>query len=225
MEMKVSVKDQKLALYDHGHPVRVYGVSTSKFGIGNDNSTYRTPVGKMKVVNKIGAGQPPGMVFKGRQATGEVLAPDAPGRDPVISRILWLGGSEAKTVNAQNRCIYIHGTPEERNIGRPSSFGCIRMRSMDVIDLYNRVALGTQVTVIPDGLPAGAKRLPEYVSRPAARPAGLPPAFGAGVNEALANQTPATPANDRVHSASAEQRPRAKTTPLQTAPPGVDKLS
>jgi hypothetical protein len=170
MELKVSVKDQKLALYDRGQPVRVYGVSTSKYGVGDSNSSYRTPLGKLSIADKIGEGQPAGMVFKGRKATGEVLRPNAPGRDPIVSRILWLSGAEAKNGNAYDRCIYIHGTPEERSIGRPSSYGCVRMRSMDIIDLYSRISLGTQVTVTTDSLPGEAKRLQEYVYRPPVRP-------------------------------------------------------
>jgi lipoprotein-anchoring transpeptidase ErfK/SrfK len=194
VEIKVSVKDQKLALYQNGLPVRVYGVSTSKFGIGDSSSSYRTPAGKMTVADKIGGGQPAGMVFKGRRATGEVLAANAPGRDPIVSRILWLTGTEATNNNAYGRCIYIHGTPEERNIGRPSSYGCIRMRSMDVIDLYNRVSLGTQVTVTAEGLPRDAKRVPEYVWQ---RASGAPPATAFASTRSAA-QTAGTPAVGRL---------------------------
>lgn len=192
MELKVSVKDQKLALYYQGRPVRVYGVSTSKFGVGDDSRTYRTPVGKMAVADKIGGGQPAGMVFKGRRATGEVLAANAPGRDPIVSRILRLSGTEAKTGNVYDRCIYIHGTPEERNIGRPSSYGCIRMRSMDIIDLYSRVSLGAQVTVMTESLPAGARRLPEYVWRPAPKPETIAPKPAGQGRAALAGNSPFT---------------------------------
>ena len=88
------------------------------------------------------------MVFKDRRATGEVLAPDAPGRDPIVTRILWLRGLEAQNANAYSRYIYIHGTPEERNIGTRASFGCIRMRSRDVIQLYDIVGPQARVTIL-----------------------------------------------------------------------------
>lgn len=170
-ELRVSVKDQKMALYDQGQLVRVYGVSTSKFGLGDDRSSCRTPLGKMKVAKKIGNGMPPGMVFKSRRPTGEVLRPNAPGRDPIVTRIMWLAGTESKNRNTYSRFIYIHGTPEEARIGQPASYGCIRMRSMDIIDLYNRVPVGVTVKVERGGLPLDAKRMPEYVYTPPVRPA------------------------------------------------------
>jgi lipoprotein-anchoring transpeptidase ErfK/SrfK len=86
-------------------------------------------------------------VIKSRMATGEVLAPNAPGRDPIVSRVLWLRGKESQNANARERCIYIHGTAEESRIGKRASFGCVRMRSKDVIALYSRVHIGTQVTI------------------------------------------------------------------------------
>lgn len=169
-ELRVSVRDQKMALYDEGQLVRVYGVSTSKFGCGDGRSTNCTPLGKMKVAKKIGTGMPPGMVFKSRRPTGEVLPPNAPGRDPIVTRILWLSGAEKKNRNTFGRYIYIHGTPEERNIGHAASYGCIRMRSMDIIDLYNRVPVGATVKVQSGGLPSEADAVPEYVYVPPVRP-------------------------------------------------------
>ena len=173
-EMRVSVADQKLALYENGEPFRVYNVSTSKFGLGDSPSSNCTPIGKMRVAKKIGQGLPPGMVFKSRKPTGEVLRPNAPGRDPIVTRIMWLQGTERKTRNAYRRFIYIHGTPEESNIGRPASNGCNRMRSMDVIDLFNHVAEGLPVRVDKGRLPGEARRQPEYVyTAPPAPPAPL----------------------------------------------------
>lgn len=169
-ELRVSVRDQKMALYDQGHLVRVYGVSTSKFGIGDCRSSNCTPLGKMKVAKKIGSGMPPGMVFKSRQPTGEIIRPNAPGRDPIVTRIMWLSGTEPKNRNTYGRFIYIHGTPEENRIGTPASYGCIRMRSMDVIDLYNRVPVGATVKIDRGGLPLDAKQMPEYVYTPPVRP-------------------------------------------------------
>lgn len=173
-ELRVSVHDQKMALYDQGQLVRVYGVSTSRFGCGDGRSTCCTPMGKMKVAKKIGDGMPPGMVFKSRRPTGEVLRPDAPGRDPIVTRILWLSGTERKNRNTFGRYIYIHGTPEERNIGQAASYGCIRMRSMDIIDLYNRVPIGSTVKVQRGCLPPEAHSIPEYVYTPPVRPSPAP---------------------------------------------------
>lgn len=170
-----------MALYDRGQLVRVYGVSTSRFGAGDCRNSCCTPVGKLKIAKKIGGGMPPGMVFKRRHPTGEVLRPDAPGRDPIVTRILWLAGSEKKNSNSFGRFIYIHGTPEERHIGEPVSYGCIRMRSMDVIDLYNRVPVGSDVRIERGGLPAEAEAMPEYVYTPPVRPGqGIGPGSGPG---------------------------------------------
>ena len=154
--MLVSVEDQKLALYRKGKRVATYPVSTSKFGIGDRPGSNRTPIGEMEVARKIGGGQPQGMVFKGRRPTGEVLRPNSPGRDPIVTRILWLRGRESQTRNAYGRYIYIHGTPEERKIGKPASYGCIRMRSRDVARLYNQVGVGAKVKVTPGRLPSPA---------------------------------------------------------------------
>jgi lipoprotein-anchoring transpeptidase ErfK/SrfK len=150
----VSVKDQRLALLDRGTLVATYPVSTSKYGLGDWLGSYRTPLGKLEVAQKIGEGVPPGTVFKDRRQTGEILQPDAPGRDPIVTRILWLRGRELQNANAFRRDIYIHGTPEERNIGLPASYGCVRMRSADVIQLYDMVGKGAQVTIVDAPLAA-----------------------------------------------------------------------
>ncbi|MGB0992403.1 MAG: L,D-transpeptidase family protein [Akkermansiaceae bacterium] len=147
----VSVKDQKMLLVKNGSPIKTYPVSTSKFGCGDHRGSYCTPIGKMAVAKKIGRGAPAGAVFKSRRRTGEILRPDAPGRDPIVTRILWLKGT-GSTRNAFRRYIYIHGTPEERNIGKRASYGCIRMKSKDVIDLYRHLAVGSKVHVIRGGL-------------------------------------------------------------------------
>ena len=146
-EIIVSVPDQELALLKRGKVVARYPISTSKFGIGDQPGSYRTPLGVMYVSGKVGDGLPSGAVIKSRIATGEVLAPNAPGRDPIVSRVLWLRGKESQNANARERCIYIHGTAEESRIGKRASFGCVRMRSRDVIALYGRVHIGTPVTI------------------------------------------------------------------------------
>ena len=146
-DMIVSVPDQMLALVDRGKLIAQYPISTSKFGTGDSSASYRTPLGTLFVSAKIGDRLPPGAVIKNRIATGEIVAVDAPGRDPIVSRVIWLRGMEAQNQKARDRCIYIHGTPEERRIGKPASFGCIRMRSRDIIDLYDRVHIGTHVLI------------------------------------------------------------------------------
>jgi lipoprotein-anchoring transpeptidase ErfK/SrfK len=146
-EVIVSVPDQVLALVDRGRLIARYPVSTSKFGIGDSAGSYRTPLGTLFVSAKFGDNLPPGAVIKNRVPTGEVLTANAPGRDPIVARVIWLRGMEAQNRGARDRCIYIHGTPEERRIGKPASFGCIRMRSRDVIALYNSVHIGMHVTV------------------------------------------------------------------------------
>ena len=146
-DMIVSVPDQELALVDHGKLIARYSISTSKFGTGDSNASYRTPLGTLFVSAKIGDRLPPGTVIKNRIPTGEIVDVDAPGRDPIVSRVIWLRGMETQNQKARDRCIYIHGTPEERRIGKPASFGCIRMRSRDIIDLYGRVHIGTHVLI------------------------------------------------------------------------------
>jgi len=144
----ISVKDQKLALLEREKLVATYPVSTSKYGLGDWRGSYRTPLGEMEIAQKIGDGMPAGTVFKDRRRTGEIVLPNALGRDPIVSRILWLRGREAQNANAFGRDIYIHGTPEERNLGLPVSYGCVRMSSNDVIKLYEMVGLGAQVTIV-----------------------------------------------------------------------------
>lgn len=143
-----------MALLRDGKLLATFPVSTSKFGLGDRPGSYATPVGELRVRKKIGTGAPAGAVFKSRQLTGEILPIDAPGRDPIVTRILWLEGRESRNRNAFGRFIYIHGTPEERNIGSPVSFGCVRMRSRDMIALYDTVGVGARVTILPGPLPA-----------------------------------------------------------------------
>jgi lipoprotein-anchoring transpeptidase ErfK/SrfK len=144
----VSVRDQKMLLLRDGRTVKSYRVSTSKFGIGDKPGSNCTPLGRMEIASKIGEGYPSGTVFKSRRPTGEILRPNAPGRDPIVSRILWLKGTEQYNTNAFKRCIYIHGTPEEWRLGSPASYGCIRMGSKDVIDLYKNVGQGAEVFIV-----------------------------------------------------------------------------
>jgi len=146
-EMFVSVPDQELVLVDRGKLIGRYPISTSKFGLGDGTGTYRTPLGTLFVSGKFGNHLKSGAVIKCRVATGEIVDPNAPGRDAIVSRVIWLRGKEEQNRGAHERCIYIHGTPEERRIGKPASYGCIRMRSRDVIALYDFAHIGMHVTV------------------------------------------------------------------------------
>ena len=146
-EIIVSVPDQVLAIVDHRHLMARYSISTSKFGIGDSAGSYRTPLGTLFVSAKFGDNLPPGAVIKSRVPTGEVVAANAPGRDAIVARVIWLRGMEAQNRGARDRCIYIHGTPEEGRIGKPASFGCIRMRSRDVIALYDSAHIGMHVII------------------------------------------------------------------------------
>jgi lipoprotein-anchoring transpeptidase ErfK/SrfK len=144
----ISTRDQKLAVLDRGILMATYRVSTSKFGLGDSSRSSRTPLGQLEVAKKIGDNAPIGAVFKDRVRTGEIVAPNSPGRDPIVTRIIWLRGREAKNANAFGRYIYIHGTPEERLIGTPASYGCVRMRSTDIVQMYNIVGVGAAVTIV-----------------------------------------------------------------------------
>jgi lipoprotein-anchoring transpeptidase ErfK/SrfK len=146
-EIVVSVPDQQLAVIDRGKVISKYPISTSKFGLGDGSGSYRTPLGVLFVSAKFGDHLPAGAVIKNRVSTGEIVNPNAPGRDAIVSRVIWLRGMEQQNRGARDRCIYIHGTPEERLLGQPVSFGCIRMRSRDVIALYDLAHIGTHVTI------------------------------------------------------------------------------
>src|SRR5437867_2158668 len=159
-QLIISVRDQKLMLVQNGGKVATYPVSTSMFGVGDYWGRMTTPLGYLAIEKKIGDNAPTGAVFHNRRLTGEVLQPNAPGRDPVTTRIIWLRGLEAQNAHAFQRCIYIHGTPEEKKIGRPASYGCIRMKSKDVAELYDHVPLGAVVQIIPDRLPKMEKAKP-----------------------------------------------------------------
>ena len=158
----ISVRDQKLMVIENGQRGAIYPVSTSKFGLGDRWGSMATPLGWLQVAEKIGDHAPPGAVFHKRRFTGEILPPNAPGRDPIVTRIIWLRGLEPSNRNAFNRCIYIHGTAEEKSIGRPSSFGCVRMRSKDVTEIYAQIQIGALVKIIPDSLP----KLPQLKGSP-----------------------------------------------------------
>ena len=133
-----------------------YPVSTAKNGPGEEFGSECTPRGRHVIRAKIGTDSEVGTVFVGRRSTGEIysakLAQTAPDRDWILSRILWLSGLEKglnrlANVDTMRRYIYIHGTPYENDIGKPVSHGCNRMRTTDLIELYDHVVAGTVVTI------------------------------------------------------------------------------
>lgn len=154
----VSMAAQRLDLYDdQGKLSRSYPVSTSKNGPGERKNSYCTPRGKHVIRAKIGAGAVENTVFVGRRPTGEIYTPELgesnPGRDWMLTRILWLSGCEPGfnrlgEVDTMQRYIYIHGSPESAPMGEPGSIGCIRMRNRDIVELFDQVAPGTTVEIL-----------------------------------------------------------------------------
>ena len=154
----VDVTSQQLYLFEQGQLVGAYPVSTAERGTGNREGSLQTPLGLHRVDEKIGAGAPLGMIFRGRRPTGqqaEILTGpnERAARDDVTTRILWLAGLEPGVnqggdVDSKRRYIYIHGTPEEGRIGQPASHGCVRMTNEDVIELFDRVEVGALVDII-----------------------------------------------------------------------------
>jgi L,D-transpeptidase YbiS len=157
MQIEISIAAQMLVLHDDsGTVVARYPVSTALKGAGEEKNSYRTPRGRHIVRAKIGGDAHLGSVFRGRRATGEIWTPELgeqhPGRDWILTRILWLSGCERGrnrlgNVDSMQRYIYIHGTPDSEPMGAPRSHGCVRMRSRDVIALFDAVPVGTPVII------------------------------------------------------------------------------
>jgi L,D-transpeptidase YbiS len=145
-EIEISIRDQSLTVRCGDQPLRSYPVSTSRFGVGTEDGSYKTPLGRFQIAEKIGHGMPGGTVFRSRVALGpgEPL-PDT--EDLITSRILWLDGLDPHNANTKERFVYIHGTKHEDRIGQPDSHGCIRMRNADVIELFDLVQEGTSVRI------------------------------------------------------------------------------
>jgi len=205
-----------MVVFNRGVEIARYDVSTSKFGVGDRPGSYATPLGEMVVKQKIGAGQPSGMKFKSRRPTGEIVQPNAPGRDPIVSRILWLKGLEAQNRRAFDRGIYIHGTAEEWSIGRPASYGCIRMRSRDVIQLFNTVGVGTRVEVVNSHFPAGmvqgnGETAPAQQFNMATTRLPTPPPAAAGPNSTPIQAASAAPTPRK--SIGSKKRPSTPAAP------------
>jgi lipoprotein-anchoring transpeptidase ErfK/SrfK len=153
----VSIPEQKLAVIVNNKISRTYKISTSRYGEGDNLGSWRTPLGHLVVATKIGSTIPVGGVFERRQFTGEILSPNAPGRDPIVSRIIWLRGIDGTNRNAYSRCIYIHGTPQEDILGKKASYGCVRMSSTDVVEIFNWVTIGTDVAIVDKSINRAVK--------------------------------------------------------------------
>ena len=234
LQLVISVAEQKLAVVKDGGLVRKYPISTSKFGLGDTFNSYRTPLGQMRICDKVGDDLPIGSVLKSRNATGEILPVNAPGRDPIVTRILWLEGLESGNSNARSRGIYIHGTVEESKLGQPVSYGCIRMRSQDVIEVFNEAPVGTPVEIITERFPRFRKVTPPTETLFASNdnittvfgPRGMVVVRTGRGKAPVAAKPPETPAAaDLARVAAAKPTPPPKTADLpakaiaQTAPP------
>ncbi len=157
MKLHVSVADQTLTVCDDdGGILRRYVVSTAKAGVGELSGSYQTPRGRHLIRAKIGAGQPANTVFVRRRPTGELWTPELaeqfPGRDWILTRILWLSGCEPGRnrlgcVDTMRRYVYIHGSPDSAEMGLPGSHGCVRMRNSDIIELFDQVPCFTEVEI------------------------------------------------------------------------------
>jgi lipoprotein-anchoring transpeptidase ErfK/SrfK len=142
----VSIRDQRLTVSDNGQPIRTYPISTSRFGIGTEEGSFKTPTGRFCVAKKIGGDTPSNTIFVGRVPLDPSEARPST-EDLVMSRILWLDGLDEHNANTRNRFIYIHGTKHEDRIGAPASHGCVRMRNADVVELFELVDEGTPVVI------------------------------------------------------------------------------
>lgn len=158
LRININIKQQELVIIDDNNSIIMrYPVSTSKHGAGERQGSFCTPRGQHVIRAKIGAGQPANTVFVGRRPTGEVysaeLSMQYPNRDWILTRILWLSGCESGfnrlgQVDTMRRYIYIHGSPDSVEMGKPGSIGCIRMKNKDIIELFDRVSTGMRVEII-----------------------------------------------------------------------------
>lgn len=158
MRIEISIPNQLLTLLDNfGGPKAKYQVSTAANGVGCEKNSGCTPLGNHIIRAKIGAGALPNTVFVGRRATGEICTPELmaqfPNRDWILTRILWLSGTEVGVnrlgnVDTMQRYIYIHGTPDSTDMSKIGSHGCVRMRNGDIIELFELVEAGTSVLIL-----------------------------------------------------------------------------
>jgi L,D-transpeptidase YbiS len=147
LHLSVSVPQQEMTLWSGGTILAAYRISTSRFGLGTEPGSFRTPLGRFRVAEKHGDGAPLWAVFQSRLFTGEIAQPGGE-EDRVLTRILWLDGLDPENANTFSRYIYIHGTNQEALLGQPASHGCIRMANADIAELYDRAPLNTPVEIL-----------------------------------------------------------------------------
>jgi len=152
VKIKVKISEQKLYLISGNKLVKKYPISTSKYGIGNKIGSNKTPLGLHCISSKIGRNASFGAIFKRRKDTGKIASINKGSEDLITTRILRLEGlqrgiNKGKDIDSFRRCIYIHGTPEEKLIGKPVSHGCIRIKNSDIMKLYSLVKRGTLVEI------------------------------------------------------------------------------
>lgn len=165
MRIRVSIAAQSLELFDDSDmTMRRYRVSTARNGAGETKGSYKTPRGRHLIRAKIGAGMPENTVFVRRRATGEIWTPELaarfPGRDWMLTRILWLSGAEPGfnrmgEVDTMRRYIYLHGSPDTAAMGVPGSIGCVRMRNRDIVELFDLVPPYTRVDIVEHAVEDG----------------------------------------------------------------------
>jgi lipoprotein-anchoring transpeptidase ErfK/SrfK len=145
-KIHISVRDQRLTLKSGQKKLATYPISTSRFGLGSEEGSMKTPTGRFRIAEKIGHGMPLGTVFKSRRRV-KVTKKLMRNEDLVMTRILWLDGLDPGNANTQERFIYIHGTNHEECLGEPASHGCIRMRNADLLELFELVDTDTPVAI------------------------------------------------------------------------------
>ena len=160
MHIQISISDQTLSLLDENDLIKQYSISTAKNGVGEEMDSECTPRGKHTISEKIGEGCEQNSVFVGRMLTGEIYEPALrelhPQRDWILTRILWLNGMEdgknkgevgGMILDSHDRYIYIHGSPDDVAMGQPGSRGCVRMRNVEIIELFDLIEPGTEVDI------------------------------------------------------------------------------
>jgi len=147
LHLVILIDDQRLRVLRGDDRIREFAVSTSLHGTGFEKDSYKTPVGRFRIVEKIGEEEPVGTIFKCRLPVGIWNPDDASEDDLILSRILRLDGLDSENANTLERCIYIHGTNHEDMIGKPASHGCVRLANADMIELCGMVLVGTLVEI------------------------------------------------------------------------------
>jgi hypothetical protein len=144
--LRVDVASQMLLFFENGEEKKRWPVSTSRFGLGFEEGSFKTPTGRFVVAEKFGEGSPLWSEFKSRQPTGRIAAPGGEA-DGVLTRILWLDGLDEENANTRGRYIYFHGTNREDLIGTPASHGCVRLKNTDMVEVFDLVPEGAMVVI------------------------------------------------------------------------------